>query len=170
MKKILYLLLITALAACNPNGGNDEMPPEEKWTDRVASISAKDSLFEGATYLSVYSHIYSISEHKVHDLTKIVSLRNTSRTETVFVKTADYFDTEGKLVKAYLKEPVYLKPMETAEIMIFEKDVQGGMGGNFIFDWATANEKVKPLFEAVMISTLGQQGLSFTTTGVEIFN
>jgi hypothetical protein len=30
------------------------------------------------------------------------------------------------------------------------------------------NDKNPPLFEAVMISTYGQQGLSFTTRGVQI--
>jgi hypothetical protein len=169
MKNLTYLFfLLTFLTACATNSGEDEMPAEEKWTERVAEISGADSLIHGSTYLSVYSHIYSISEHKIHNLTKIVSLRNTSRTETVYIKKADYFDTKGKLIKHYLDKPVYLKPMETAEIMIFEKDVQGGMGGNFIFDWATEDIKNKPYFEGVMVSTSGHQGLSFTTLGVEL--
>lgn len=168
MRKLIYLLLVVFSISCVSNQTEDEMPPEEKWTNRTATISEKDSLIEGSTYLSVYSHVYSISEKKIHNLTKIVSLRNTSRTETVFIKKADYFDTKGKLIKSYLNHTIYLKPMETAEIMIFEKDVQGGMGGNFIFDWATEDPDNKPYFEGVMISTIGQQGLSFTTTGVNL--
>ena len=59
--------------------------------------------------------------------------------------------------------------METLEIIIEEDDTEGGSGANFIFDWAVNNEKNPPLFEAVMISTHGTQGLSFTTRGVQIF-
>ena len=59
--------------------------------------------------------------------------------------------------------------METVEIIIEEQDIEGGSGANFVFDWAIKNAKNPPLFEAVMISTYGQQGLSFTTRGVQIF-
>ncbi len=159
-----YLLLV----ACSSYEGNDEMPPEEKWTDRIATISAEDSLIEGTTYLSVYSHIYSISEHRLHDLSATISLRNTSQTERVYIKSADYYHTDGELVKSYLEQPIYINPMETAEIMIFEKDQRGGTGGNFIFEWATTNKKNKPYFEAIMISAHGGKGLSFTTQGLEL--
>jgi hypothetical protein len=169
MKSILYFLLITSiLSSCSSFEGNDEIPPEEKWTDRIATISTKDSLIEGTTYLSVYSHMYSITEHRLHDLTASVSLRNTSQTEQVFIKTADYYHTNGELVKSYLEQPIYINPMETAEILIFEKDQRGGTGGNFIFEWATKNKKNKPYFEAVMISAFGNKGLSFTTQGLDL--
>jgi len=169
MKKMFYVFAITStIIACTSYEANDKIPQEEEWTDRLASITDKDSLIEGTTYLSVYSHIFSISEHRIHDLTATISLRNTSETDKVFIKRADYFNTEGQLVRAYLKQPIYINPMETTEIMIFEKDKKGGTGGNFIFEWATENENNIPYFEGVMISTIGQQGLSFTTTGVRI--
>ena len=60
--------------------------------------------------------------------------------------------------------------METIEIVIEEQDIEGGSGANFVFNWATLNDKNPPLFEAVMISTYGQQGLSFTTRGVQIYD
>jgi len=169
MKKMIYLTLFAlALSACSEDNGNNEMPPEVKWTDRMATISAQDSLNEGTTYLSVYSHIYSVTEHRLRDLSATISLRNTSQTERVFITGADYYHTDGKLVKSYLEQPIYINPMETTEIMIFEKDQKGGTGGNFIFEWATKNKNNRPYFEAVMISAYGRQGLSFTTTGVEL--
>jgi hypothetical protein len=67
-----------------------------------------------------------------------------------------------------LSVPIYLKPLETVEIIIEEQDIEGGSGANFVFDWAMANGKNPPLFEAIMISTHGQQGLSFTTRGVPV--
>jgi 5,10-methenyltetrahydromethanopterin hydrogenase len=81
---------------------------------------------------------------------------------------ADYINTIGENIRQYIKKPIYLKPLETIEIVINEQDIEGGSGANFIFDWTMKNEKNPPLFEAVMISTYGQQGLSFTTRGVPV--
>ena len=60
--------------------------------------------------------------------------------------------------------------METVEIVIDQDDNEGGTGANFIFDWKIKPDTNEPLFEAVMISTYGQQGLSFTTTGIRLTN
>ena len=58
---------------------------------------------------------------------------------------------------------MYLTPMETTEIIIDEVDIAGGTGSNFIFEWKIPENCSEPLFEGVMSSTIGQQGLSFTT-------
>lgn len=136
------------------------------WKKR--SINLNDSLlFKGSSYLSVYSEIYSQSDHRVHSLTVTVSMKNISSTDSTFILKADYFDTEGNLIRTYFDKPIFLKPLETIEIVISEKDTEGGTGGNFIFEWASRTEKSEPLFEGVMISTSGQQGLSFTTQGIK---
>jgi len=41
--------------------------------------------------------------------------------------------------------------LETVEIIIEDRDMEGGSGANFVFDWAIENDKNPPLFEAVMI-------------------
>jgi len=58
--------------------------------------------------------------------------------------------------------------METVEIVIDEKDQEGGTGANFLFDWSIKPNSHEPYFEGVMISTSGQQGLSFTTEGKRV--
>lgn len=58
--------------------------------------------------------------------------------------------------------------METIEIVIDEKDNEGGSGANFIFNWRANAQLTEPLFESVMISTYGQQGISFLTQGIRI--
>ena len=58
--------------------------------------------------------------------------------------------------------------METTEAIIEEIDVAGGTGSNFIFEWKKDKNTPEPLFEGIMNSTLGQQGLSFTTIGKRI--
>jgi hypothetical protein len=58
--------------------------------------------------------------------------------------------------------------LETAEIIIDEVDDSGGTGSNFIFEWKIPQNCQAPLFEGVMSSTMGQQGLSFTTEAKRI--
>jgi hypothetical protein len=137
------------------------------WNSRTVKAMPQDSLIEGSTYLAVYSEIYSITEKRTHHLTVTVSMRNISGEDSVFVQRADHYNTAGELVRSYFEHPIFIAPLETVEIVLGEGDTDGGTGGNFIFEWATRTGKTKPLFEAIMISTSGQQGLSFTSQGVE---
>lgn len=168
MKKTFYfMLLIGLLTSCEEEKSISSYDPVN-WETREAKVSSSSSLQEGKTYLSVYSEIYSQSEHKTHGLTATVSMRNVSSTDTIFIKKAEYFSTKGELIRTYFKHPIYIAPMETVEIVVDETDAEGGTGANFIFEWAVKESSSKPLFEGVMISTSGQQGLSFTTSGVHL--
>ncbi|MCB0534512.1 MAG: DUF3124 domain-containing protein [Lewinellaceae bacterium] len=168
MKNCTFILLLLAtLSACEPAPEPSSMNPVN-WKKRSVTLNSADSLHSGSTYLSVYSEIYEHSEHRTYGLTVTVSLRNISATDSVFIKRADYYNTNGDLIRTYFDFPIFIKPMETVEIVINEIDKHGGTGGNFIFDWATRNKNLEPFFEAVMISTTGQQGISFTTQGIKI--
>ena len=168
MKKILVLFVIAfSFYCCEEATGEDEFE-RINWSARVADVSGLDSLDMATSYLSIYSQIYSISQHKKYNLTAMASLRNTSITDTIYLYKANYYGTHGELLKTYIKKPVYLLPMETLDIVINEIDVSGGTGSNFIFDWKTPKDCPEPIFEAVMSSTVGSQGLSFTTQAKRI--
>jgi hypothetical protein len=98
----------------------------------------------------------------------MASLRNTSEKDTVYLLKAEYFDTHGTSIRTYFNHPIYLAPLETTEIIIDEMDVEGGTGSNFIVEWKTPKDFPEPLFEGIMNSTVGQQGLSFTTQSKRI--
>ena len=164
---ILLLFLALTINSYDQKKGISSIH-QENWENRSIDFALKDSLTSGNTYLSVYSQIYSQSEHRTQDLTVTVSMRNINLTDTVYVFKATYFDTKGKEIRSYLKNPIFLAPMETAEIVIDEVDKEGGTGANFLFDWKVKKNSTEPFFEAVMISTSGQQGLSFTTQGKRI--
>ncbi|WP_370000497.1 DUF3124 domain-containing protein [Winogradskyella sp.] len=168
MKKIIVVLLVIfGFYSC------EEMHKEEdylkvNWNARATDVLNLDSLETGKSYLSVYSQIYSLSQHRKYNLTAMVSLRNASETDTIYLLKSDYYDTHGKLIKHYIDKPVYLLPMETLEIVIDESDISGGTGANFIFDWAISKDSPEPIFEGLMSSTAATQGLSFTTHGKRI--
>ncbi|MDN3492472.1 DUF3124 domain-containing protein [Winogradskyella bathintestinalis] len=166
MKHItFFIIIICSFYACDNkiNLEKNEDPIKVNWKKRAIKLSNNDSLESGHSYLSIYSQIYSFSQHKTYNLTAMVSLRNTSMKDTIYLTNVDYYDTHGALLQRYVKKTVYLAPLETIEIVIDEADVTGGTGSNFIFDWKIPKNCPEPLFEGVMTSTAGQQGLSFIT-------
>lgn len=168
MKQLIYIFITAfAIMACDNPKEISSIDPV-KWKKRMVDISQKDSLEVGKTYLSIYSQIYSLTEHKTHNLTAMVSLRNTSPTDTIYLLKADYFDTKGHLIRTYFDKAIYLSPLETVEIVIEEVDIEGGTGSNFIFAWKIPKSASEPLFEGIMNSTTGQQGISFVTEGKRI--
>ena len=134
------IILLLTIISCQENKNKITTEKRADWENRKSEIEDFGNLVQGKTYLPVYSHIYHHMEDRKYLLTVTVSIRNTSPSDSIHILKADYYNTEG------------------------------GSGANFIFDWAVKNEKNPPLFEAVMISTHGTQGLSFTTRGIQIFN
>lgn len=167
MRKILLLCsILAAFTACDNEDKSNDSFATVNWKKHNANLKESDSLIKGSSYLSVYSKIYSITEHRSINLTVTASIRNISSTDTIYVESANYYNTEGDLIRSYVDHPIFLEPLETIEIVINEKDTHGGSGANFIFEWAHKKNTYGPTFDAVMISTSGQQGISFTTQGV----
>jgi hypothetical protein len=132
-----------------------------------AGSSADDiQLSMGQTvYVSIYSHIYSGLKARPFDLAAILSIRNTNITQAVTIVSAKYYDTDGKLLKEYLNEPLQLKALASTRYIIKEGDKAGGSGANFIVKWKSEKKVNPPIIEAVMIGTHSGQGISFVSRG-----
>lgn len=168
LTRYLYFLIFSSLLlSCDQKQVSNVFDPVN-WENREINIQGKEGLVFGSSYLSVYSEIYEMNKKTTHQLTATVSIRNTSLNDSVYITKADYFNTSGDLIRSYLNSPVFLKPLETIEIIIYKKDTSGGTGANFIFDWATPKLEHEPLFEAVMVWTTGHQGISFVTNGKKL--
>ncbi len=168
MRNILvFAVMVVAAFACR-NEARQLPVTKVNWEARNAAAIIPDSLETGSTYLSVYSQIYSGSQERLVDLTATISIRNPNAKETLFINTIDYYNTEGDRIRSYLSYPVFILPMETVEIIIQHNDNEGGTGANIIFDWGKTPVAADPVFEAVMISTYGQIGLSFVTQGIPL--
>ena len=168
MKNLFKIVLITFLILSCKNRAEVSSINSVNWGKRTVKHKLKNSLTQGTTYLSVYSQIYSQTEHRTHSLTATISMRNANKLDTIYINKAEYFNTKGNLIRTYFNSPIFIAPMETVEIVIDEKDQEGGTGANFLFDWAIKQNTSEPFFEGVMISTSGQQGISFTTQGKRI--
>ena len=123
-------------------------------------------LSKGQTvYVAVYSHIYSGDREHAFDLTVTLSVRNTDINRPITLLSVDYYDTDGKMLSRYLKNPLQIGPLASARYIIRESDRSGRSGANFLVKWTSDMPVNVPLIESIMIGTKSQQGLSFTSRG-----
>jgi len=131
----------------------------------VPTASA-ERLFKGQTiYVPACSHVYHGDRQQSFYLTVTLSVRNTDPVHPITIVAVDYFDTAGKLLKQYLEKELKLDGMASAEFIVRESDRTGGLGANFVVVWKSAEKVTEPIAETVMIGTMSQQGISFTSRG-----
>jgi len=118
-----------------------------------------------SVYVSIYSHIYGGRKARPFDLAAILSIRNTDIHQPVTIVSVKYYDTDGRLLKEYLDEPLLLKALASTRFIIMEGDKTGGSGANFIVKWKSNIRVTVPIIEAVMIGTHSGQGISFVSRG-----
>ena len=111
-------------------------------------------------YVPVYSEIPH-GERATLELTVTLSIRNIDRQVAMTVRTVDYYNAKGDLVRSYAREPQALPPLAAVEFVIKASDRSGGISAGFLVAWESASLCVPPVVEAVMISTASAQGISF---------
>ncbi|ADD68401.1 conserved hypothetical protein [Denitrovibrio acetiphilus DSM 12809] len=119
-------------------------------------------------YVPAYSHIYVGPKVSPFELSVTLSIRNTNAAEPISVSVADYYNSDGKLIKQFIDKTIILKPFATVSYKVSEYDKTGGSGANFLVKWHADKEVHPPVIESVMIGTRSSQGISFTSRGVVI--
>jgi hypothetical protein len=94
-----------------------------------------------------------------------LSIRNTDSDHPIVVTSVRYYDSDGKLLRRYVEQPVQLAPLASKDYVVEEGDLSGGSGANFIVEWNAETPVALPVIEAVMISTVSTQGISFLSMG-----
>ncbi|MBW1782686.1 MAG: DUF3124 domain-containing protein [Deltaproteobacteria bacterium] len=133
----------------------------------AAAHAATDiRLSKGQTvYVPIYSHIYIGDRDHPYLLAATLSIRNTDPNHSITILSADYYDTDGKLLRRYLTGPRQLSKMASTRFIIKESDKSGGSGAKFIVTWKSDTLVNEPIIEGVMIGTKTQQGISFVCRG-----
>jgi len=116
-------------------------------------------------YVPAYSHIYHGNKNAKLLLSVTLSIRNVDPDNPISISVVDYYETQGKLVKQFVKTPVILGPLGSERYIIPQDDSSGGSGANFIVKWQAAAPTNPPIIETVMIGTQSQLGISFTSRG-----
>ena len=124
------------------------------------------ALSQGQTLCApAYSHIYVGNREKPFLLTVTLHVRNVDLKHPITVKSVDYYDSRGNLLKKYLARPLTLKPLESSRHIVPQNEKKGGAGANFIVVWSADKAVNQPIVETVMIGAESQQGISFTSRG-----
>ena len=116
-------------------------------------------------YVPTYSNIFFADTSRTWDLAVTVAIRNPDSDNAIVIKSARFYDTNGTFVADYVPDPLELQPLGTVNLVLARTDTRGGVGANFIVEWAAENESLAPIIESVMVSTTGTQGLGFTSPG-----
>ncbi len=119
-------------------------------------------------YIPAYSHIYHGNKETPLLLSVTLSIRNVDPDNSITIFVVDYYETQGTLLKNYIKEPVILGPLGSERFVVPQKDSSGGSGANFIVEWKSEKPTNPPIIESVMIGTQSQLGISFTSRGKAI--
>jgi hypothetical protein len=138
---------------------------------QVPSLWATEPLplTKGQTvYVPAYSHIYHGNKETPLLLAVTLSIRNIDLNNSLTITSVNYHETQGPLVKEYIKEPIVLGPLGSDRFIVPQKDTSGGSGANFIVEWHTDKPINPPIIESVMIGTQSQLGISFTSRGQAI--
>ncbi len=173
MKNILTYLLFAAVMSFT---GCGQSMSDQKVTGSASDspvlhehdylIEKDTSVFYGElVYVPVYSEVYYGDQDRTIDLALTLSIHNTDLEHPITLNAVNYHNKGGKLIRNLLASPIVLKPLETRNFIIKEKDKEGGTGANFIVDWQTMELVSNPIIEALMITTQMNQGISFTTKG-----
>jgi hypothetical protein len=167
MKMHLFVALIVTAWACNqPTADEASMLPSSKY--HYVDIAYGSMQRTEKVYVPVYSDIYHLTGERRQRLTATLSVRNTSLRDTMYVHQVDYFTSSGKMLREYLEKDIILLPMESVEFVVEQQEKEGGAGASFLVDWGTNSAALTPVIQAVMISTINQQGISFVTEGVTV--
>ena len=161
------LLLIISCTRPNPNtnqSGEDEL----KSLEIHRTLSKSDKNFRSVEYVPIYSDIYLNKNDQSSLLSATLSIRNTSLTDSLFVSTIDYYNTEGDLVRPYIDQPIVLSPMSTVNYVVEKEDTSGGPGANFIVEFYSESKTIKPLIQAIMIGITGNKAFAFSTDSYSI--
>ena len=131
----------------------------------VASDESAWPVMRQTVYVPIYSQIYEKTERWTVNLTVTLSIRNTDLGHPITITAVCKYNTAGQLVERYLEEPVLLTSLASTHFVVKGSDTRGGVGASFIVKWRSDERVNQPIVEAVMITRISQQGLSFVTHG-----
>ncbi len=119
----------------------------------------------GRTFVPLHSTLIGQGGFTRLNFSGALSIHNASATNTLAVEKIEYRDGAGKVIEAYVDEPIYLRPYGSMQIIVAQEDVRAGVGASFTVDWAIPPGSDEPTIEAVMASFVGTRSFSFLSPG-----
>ncbi|MCK6598744.1 MAG: DUF3124 domain-containing protein [Bdellovibrionaceae bacterium] len=161
---IIILFQLVSLLSCTKSESQKDQAPVVNAYTKIDSLQVINNSKGQTVYIPIYSHI-PVFNKEILSLRAILSVRNTSAKENLIIAKIDYYDTNGKLLKSYLDQPISLAKMATYEVEISSLDISGGTGANFIVKWDSMSEISSPIIESLMYGANGHHSYSFISRG-----
>ena len=133
--------------------------------ERATPLPTDRVVMAESVYVPIYSSIATADNARPINLAVTLTVRNLDQKSSILVNAIQYHDTGGKLVRQSLEVPVRIGPLASLDLFLRESDNSGGPSPSFLVNWVAERELVPPMVEAVMISTAGSLGITFTSTG-----
>ncbi|AZQ64315.1 DUF3124 domain-containing protein [Flammeovirga pectinis] len=170
LKKMVYLIWgFLIIGLCFVSCNNLSRLDNKEIQKTLNHIELEDEYvpelsFNEHRYVPAYSNLYYKSESTFIYCTVVLSIRNTSLTEDLYLNNVDYYDSYGIMLSSLIKKKNKLRPLETREFIIDFKEQKGGSGANFIVSYGTREElKDLPIIESITIGHHGNNGFTFTS-------
>jgi hypothetical protein len=168
---LAFLGSLLSIVACDPGAAPpgsqgtpvDNLPPAPSSASPDREVPGPRARSQ-TLYVPSYSHIYFRDAQRSLNLTTTLSIRNTSRDDSITLSTVDYYDSGGARVRSYVDAPRRLAPLASTYVVVEQDDLRGGVGANFIVRWQAERAVPPPVVEAVMITTQSTQGISFRSS------
>ena len=116
-------------------------------------------------YVPTYSNIFVGDREITWQLSALLSIHNTDRTQQITITRVDYYDSDGKLVRKYLENSKKINPMGSIRFYVKASDTAGGWGANFLVEWKSEKEVNQPIIESLMTGLRGNHSVSFISHG-----
>lgn len=116
-------------------------------------------------YVPIYSQIFIGHKGAPYDLTVTLSVRNADPDTPIRIISADYYNSQGELIKKYLKKEITIQPISANKLIIPQTEKSRSFGSSVIVTWKADKRVIVPLIETIMIGTKSQQGISFLSRG-----
>lgn len=160
---LLWVVVTLFLLGCTSRGvGQTATPPLD---DDPVDVQDLDITSGQTIYVPAYSEVHFASPDRTIELAVTLSIHNTDFTHSIILTSVRYYNTHGELVREYLSQPQRLGPMASTDFFVDAGEQTGGVGTNFIVEWVAEEPVYEPVVEALMLSTMGTQGLSFSSPG-----
>lgn len=166
-RRMLLSVFIFFIAGCATQTPEQESVGEAVQGSVEEPIIIQDlEIASGQTiFIPAYSEVYFSSNNRTIELAVTLSIHNTDFENSIILTSVRYYDTQGQLVREYLDEPQRLGPLSSNDFFVDAGEQTGGIGTNFIVEWISEQPVYEPIVEALMLSTEGTQGISFSSPG-----
>lgn len=137
-----------------------EQPPKQSSPNQNINVRTGKII-----YVPVYSYISSDNNTEGIDLENIVSIHNTDCKNSIIINLVNYYNSDGELITSYLEQPIEILPLGSKNFVVPKTQTRQGASASLIVEWVAQEKVSEPIVEAVMISSVAPQGVSWVSQG-----